>query len=66
MLSLETLIDLKADSQHPKDKQRLPVLREALRQLEEENEPTPGDEKNGGTGEAGNDEGGATDTNTGR
>jgi predicted nucleotidyltransferase len=35
VLSLETLIELKKGSTDPKDKQRLPVLKETLRQLEE-------------------------------
>lgn len=35
VLDLKTLIELKKASQDPKDKQRLPVLRETLRQLEE-------------------------------
>jgi predicted nucleotidyltransferase len=34
VLDLKTLIELKKSSQDPKDKQRLPVLRETLRQLE--------------------------------
>jgi len=34
VLDLKTLVDLKESSKDPKDKQRLPVLREALRQLE--------------------------------
>jgi len=36
VLDLKTLIELKKDSTDPKDKQRLPVLKETLRQLEEE------------------------------
>jgi len=36
VLDLKTLIELKKTSTDPKDKQRLLVLREALRQLEEE------------------------------
>jgi len=36
VLDLKTLIELKKTSTDPKDKQRLPVLRETLRQLEEE------------------------------
>jgi len=35
VLDLKTLIELKKTSTDPKDKQRLPVLRETLRQLEE-------------------------------
>jgi len=35
VLDLETLIELKKGSTDPKDKQRLPVLKETLRQLEE-------------------------------
>ena len=35
VLDLKTLIELKKTSADPKDKQRLPVLRETLRQLEE-------------------------------
>ena len=35
VLNLKTLIELKSASTDPKDKQRLPVLRETLRQLEE-------------------------------
>jgi hypothetical protein len=35
VLNLKTLIELKKRSTDPKDKQRLPVLRETLRQLEE-------------------------------
>jgi predicted nucleotidyltransferase len=35
VLDLKTLIELKKTSKDPKDKQRLPVLRETLRQLEE-------------------------------
>lgn len=35
VLDLKTLIELKKSSTDPKDKQRLPVLRETLRQLEE-------------------------------
>lgn len=35
VLSLETMIDLKANSQYSKDKQHLSVLREVLRQLKE-------------------------------
>jgi len=35
MLDLKTLIQLKKTSTDPKDKQRLPVLKETLRQLEE-------------------------------
>ena len=35
VLDLKTLIKLKKTSTDPKDKQRLPVLRETLRQLEE-------------------------------
>lgn len=35
MLDLKTLIELKKTSTDPKDKQRLPVLEETLRQLEE-------------------------------
>jgi len=35
VLDLETLIELKKGSADPKDKQRLPVLKETLRQLEE-------------------------------
>jgi hypothetical protein len=36
VLDLKTLIELKKTSTDPKDKQRLPVLKETLRQLEEE------------------------------
>jgi hypothetical protein len=36
VLNLKTLIELKKTSTDPKDKQRLPVLKETLRQLEEE------------------------------
>jgi len=36
VLDLKTLIELKNTSTDPKDKQRLPVLKETLRQLEEE------------------------------
>jgi hypothetical protein len=36
VLDLETLIELKKTSTDPKDKQRLAVLKETLRQLEEE------------------------------
>jgi predicted nucleotidyltransferase len=36
VLDLEMLIELKKTSSDPKDKQRLPVLKETLRQLEEE------------------------------
>jgi hypothetical protein len=35
VLDLKTLIELKKTSTDPKDKQRLPMLRETLRQLEE-------------------------------
>ncbi len=35
VLDLNTLIELKKSSQNPKDKQRLPVLKETLRQLEQ-------------------------------
>ena len=35
VLDLKTLIELKKTSTDPKDKQRLPVLKETLRQLEE-------------------------------
>lgn len=35
MLDLKTLIELKKTSTDPKDKLRLPLLRETLRQLEE-------------------------------
>ena len=35
VLDLKTLIELKKNSTDPKDKQRLPVLKETLRQLEE-------------------------------
>ena len=35
VLDLKTLIELKKSATDPKDKQRLPVLRETLRQLEE-------------------------------
>lgn len=35
VLSLKTLIELKRTSKDPKDRQKLPVLEEALRQLEE-------------------------------
>jgi hypothetical protein len=35
VLDLKTLIELKKTSTDPKDKQRLPVLQETLRQLEE-------------------------------
>jgi len=35
VLDLKTLIELKKTSTDPKDKQRLPVLIETLRQLEE-------------------------------
>jgi len=35
VLDLKTLVELKKTSTDPKDKQRLPVLRETLRQLEE-------------------------------
>jgi hypothetical protein len=35
VLNLKTLIELKKGSTDPKDKQRLPVLKETLRQLEE-------------------------------
>ncbi len=35
VLDLKTLIDLKKTSRDPKDKQRLPVLKETLRQLKE-------------------------------
>jgi len=34
-LDIRTMIDLKKKSNHPKDKQRLPVLEETLRQLDE-------------------------------
>lgn len=37
VLDLKILIELKKTSTDPKDKQRLPVLKETLRQLEEEN-----------------------------
>jgi hypothetical protein len=36
VLNLKTLIEFKKTSTDPKDKQRLPVLKETLRQLEEE------------------------------
>jgi hypothetical protein len=36
VLDLKTVIELKQTSTAPKDKQRLPVLKETLRQLEEE------------------------------
>ncbi len=36
VLDLKTLIELKETSTNPKDKQRLPVLKETLRQLEEQ------------------------------
>ena len=36
VLDLKTLIELKKTSTDPKDKQRFPVLKETLRQLEEE------------------------------
>ena len=36
VLDLKTLIELKKTSMDPKDKQRLPVLKETLRQLEKE------------------------------
>lgn len=36
VLRLQTLVELKRNSQHPKDRQKLPVLEEALRQLEGE------------------------------
>lgn len=36
VLDLKTLIELKKTSKDPKDKQRLPVLKETLRQLEKE------------------------------
>jgi len=36
VLDLKMLIELKRTSKDPKDKQRLPVLEETLRQLEEE------------------------------
>ena len=36
VLDLKTLIELKRTSTDPKDKQRLPVFKETLRQLEEE------------------------------
>jgi hypothetical protein len=45
VLNLDTLIRLKEDSQYSKDKQRLAVLRETLRQLEEANRPAIEDEK---------------------
>jgi hypothetical protein len=35
VLDLKTIIELKRTSQHPKDQQRLPVLEETLRQLQE-------------------------------
>ncbi len=35
VLDLKTLIEIKKNSTDPKDKQRLPLLRETLRQLEE-------------------------------
>jgi len=35
VLDLKTLIELKKTSTDPKDKHRLPVLRETLRQLDE-------------------------------
>lgn len=46
VLDLKTLIELKKTSTNPKDKQRLPVLRETLRQLEEK---YGGGEDNGGS-----------------
>jgi len=36
VLDIRTMIELKRTSKDPKDKQRLPVLEETLRQLEEE------------------------------
>ncbi|MBW2646989.1 MAG: hypothetical protein JRE23_12610 [Deltaproteobacteria bacterium] len=36
VLELKTLIELKRTSRDPRDKQRLPVLEETLRQLEED------------------------------
>jgi hypothetical protein len=43
VLDLKTLIELKKTSTDPRDKQRLPVLRETLRQLEEKHDR--GDDK---------------------
>jgi len=37
VLDLKMIIELKKASRDPKDKQRLPVLEETLRQLQEEN-----------------------------
>jgi hypothetical protein len=37
VLDLKMMIELKRASRDPKDKQRLPVLEETLRQLQEEN-----------------------------
>jgi hypothetical protein len=37
VLDLKMIIELKRASRDPKDKQRLPVLEETLRQLQEEN-----------------------------
>lgn len=34
LMELKTIVDLKKASTNPKDKQRLPVLEETLRQLE--------------------------------
>jgi len=39
VLDLEMLVELKRSSKDPKEKQRLPVLEETLRQLKQENAP---------------------------
>jgi len=44
VLDLKTLIELKKTSTDPKDKQRLPVLKETLRQLEEKHSRGEGNE----------------------
>jgi predicted nucleotidyltransferase len=49
VLDLKTLIELKETSTDPKDKQRLPVLKETLRQLEEKYDC--GEEKEEGNNE---------------
>ncbi len=41
VLDLKMMIELKRASRDPKDKQRLPVLEETLRQLQEENGVKP-------------------------